>query len=50
MTLIARWDNGVKREFKNLDKLNAIINKAELDIWCEMNNFKKPMYEIVKDK
>lgn len=49
-TLIAKWDNGVQRVFKNLDKLNVIINKAELDMWCEEHRFFKPTYEVIEDE
>ena len=48
-TLIAKWKNGVQREFKNLNKLSVIINKAELDMWCEKNHFFKPNYEVIED-
>lgn len=46
-TLIAKWDNGVQRIFENLDELNVIINKAELDMWCDERKFIKPTYEVI---
>lgn len=49
-TVIAKWDNGVQRVFKNKDKLNVIITKAELDMWCEENHFAKPAYEVIEDE
>ena len=49
-TVIAKWDNGVQRVFKNKDKLNVIITKAELDMWCEENHFTKPTYEVIEDE
>ena len=49
MTLIAKWDNGVQHVFKNKDELNVIITKAELNMWCEENKFKKPTYKIIED-
>ena len=49
-TLIAKWKNGVQREFKNLDKLGVIIEKAELDMWCEKNHFFKPTYEVIENE
>ena len=48
--VIAKWDNGVQRVFKNKDKLNVIITKAELDMWCEENHFTKPTYEVIEDE
>lgn len=49
MTLIAKWSNGVQREFRNLDELNIIITKAELNAWCEKNRFQKPVFEVTMD-
>lgn len=49
VTLVAKWSNGVKREFPHQDTLNCIINKAELEMWCEENNFEKPTFEEVPE-
>lgn len=48
-TVIAEWSNGVKRTFKHLDKLNVIINKAELEMWCEKNKFIKPKFTVIEE-
>jgi len=49
MTLIAKWSNGVQREFKNLNELNVLTTKAELNEWCEKNRFQKPVFEIIAE-
>ena len=48
MKVIAKWENGVKREFNNLDELNIIILKAELKMWCNENNYTLPKFTVVK--
>lgn len=45
-TLVAVWKNGVKKIIPDLDKLNLIIAKAELKMWCEENHYKLPRYMI----
>lgn len=50
VTLVARWPNGVSREFPHQDRLNCIINKAELEVWCEQNNFVKPTFEEIPEE
>ena len=47
MRLIAEWSNGVKREFDDLDELNAIINKAELTMWCKEHHYNTPKFTVV---
>lgn len=48
MKVIAEWENGVKREFNDLDELNIIILKSELKMWCNENNYTLPKFTVVK--
>lgn len=49
VTLVAIWPNGVRKEFPHQDKLNLAINKAEIEMWCEENNFNKPTFEEIPE-
>lgn len=48
-TLIAEWDNGVKREFKGLDRLNLCVNRGELILWCEERKFVLPKFTVIEE-
>lgn len=49
VTLVATWPNGVRKEFPHQDSLNLAINKAEIEMWCEENNFTKPTFEEIPE-
>lgn len=48
MKLKAEWENGVKREFDNVDELNVIIIEAELKMWCEEHHYRIPKFTVTK--
>ena len=49
VTLVATWPNGVKKTFPHQDKLTLAVKKAELEIWCDENNFTRPTFEEIPE-